>query len=298
MARIHRGCRFMVNTVAIHNLSSIPQFVVHQGVRHSIRAHEEKLFPHDIAEKFISTCVGKVVKATNDFGTPQKDTSVTKTVWLANVTGDPDSPDTVFIKSYDRNTKSWGEREIHNPVKDPRPIRYKARGTAQVFTASDGALEAKNIPGRMLELGPYKRVEWPANYGTWFIGMAATPMPQVRGLYLSAVIASRPPSTFEPDMDWPLDEINCYLSLVDLDAPQGPGEKDILSGPDHDVRVHEAKRIAMKRLYFRLVYPMYRLPTRSEFTEAFSGTYVKHGRKANVPMEEIEFPPMPESMSA
>jgi hypothetical protein len=262
----------------IRNNTGSKPYVTHRGVRIELTQHGEELFDEVIADKFLEAYPGVVVEAEEDFGTVAQATPEPKKIWVANVTGDPDAPDNIMVRQWIK--KAWTTVPIENTAKHAVALREWAEGPMVEYTARDGTLEALNMPGHYVTIPAYKRVEMEAHIANWFMDRTIMSAPKVTGGKRPVkAIFSRKPSQFEPDSSWELDEIVDYLCLVDPDAPEQKGEDELqenykkakLTEEEVDVRLGEAKREVLRRLYFRLVNPEFRLPTRKEF-KAFQKT--------------------------
>lgn len=271
----------MAKLKRVRNVTGVSQSIVVKGQIVSLGKQEEKQMDSDLADAFIERCAGVVVEVIDDFGAvadaPKKD----KTVWVANVTGDPDAPDTVTTRIW--KNKHWEETDIKNPVKRPWLLKEEANGGMQEYTDKSGTLMALNLPTFWISLPAYRRIELEEGLANWFLGRQANGLPRTDP-HIRKAIVSRAPGNFEPDISWDLDELNMYLLLLDIDAVRGPSEKAFKAQAyrggrgrkaptdgEYQTMLDDQKRLVMKRIYFRLVDPRFRLPDRKEFAEAMKG---------------------------
>jgi hypothetical protein len=274
---------------AIRNNSGVAQSVMYGGKKITIGPNEERSYVAELADHIIGECAGIVVEVTDDFGASYVE-DPTNTIWIANMTGDPDAPNEVTVKEV--QNKKWIDVQIPNPRKHARDVKEWAEGPMVEYTAKDGVLEALNMPGKYITIPPYKRIELDAGMGRWFmerVAMSARRTVDRQDLRLACV--SRAPGKFEPSMDWPLDEMRAYLTFADAHAKQVPSEAELrkASKPSElDDVLDDAKRMTMKRIYFRLVNPKCRLPTRQNLRQLVDDEAKKARKKALLEKSESD----------
>lgn len=247
----------------LKNKTNVAQGVVHNGKQIILKAKEERAFDDVIASAFIAECSPFVVEVSPDVGAVQTDKEATTMVWIANFTGNPDAPESFKRRKWDG--REYVETTVPNDLREPRPlIRFMDLGM-QEYTNKDGVLEALNLPKVEVRIDPYKRKEMPKNTAAWFINRDAVQDKYNRG----ACGLSRPPTPFEPTFDWDLDDMRTYLKLADPNATLGPTEKEAAAARpgDEEAAIQEAKLVCLRRLFFRVANPDYRLPTKREFDE-------------------------------
>lgn len=265
----------MKDLKTIRNTSTVAQSIVFKGQQFTLSPHDEQTYEIDVADKFLEFCSPVVVDVSADsMGSMYAPELIAKTVWLANVTGNPDSPSTVTVTKYMKNGSLRTEKvSMPNPNHEPRSLSWELKGGHKQYTAQDGGLVQLSLTPRMLTIPPFKRRPFASEEAEFF--MANDAMTEVRG----AAIRSRAPSDFEPDMTWKLAEMRAFLRLTDPQADIGPDDKMLAEqaareGWDEkkaNEELRKAKQMVMRRLYFRLVDPKYRLPTRKEFNEFLTG---------------------------
>lgn len=260
----------------VKNKTSIAQTIVVNGRPITLREKEERSFVSEVADKFLAECKPYVVEVSDHLGAVQEDKLVRDTVWVANVTGDPDAPPTIKRRKFEN--KRWGDEEVPNPKAEPLDLVRFIDGGMVEYTTKDGVLEAKNMGKQEIRINAFKRIELPALIANWFLQRDGNQDVPMRG----CAIRSRAPSNFEPDMGWDLDQMRRYLKLVDIKADLGPSDQEVNDRvlKKHgellktnkeefyelcDIAVFDAKVTCMKRLFMRLVDPRYRLPTKKEF---------------------------------
>ena len=278
------------------NNSSRSVAIIHKGVQVNLPPGE-----HEVDAKLADAFVAESPLVSF----PQDDISVVYSgnqyvddrIWIANATGNPDQPDKIKIKQF--VNKQWQAVEIDNPVKEPRAIKKSMQGPMVEVIAKDGNPEGLNLFPYEMKLPPYTRAPLPKNMATWALNRESH-KDREQGIVL---IKSRAPSEFEPNMGWSLDDMKLYLAFVDPDATPVPSQADVenqnkkelnaefrrkvggsTKGKLEDLEefvaeavqglVHQAKRDAMKRLFFRLANPSYTLPTRAQFEELKTGRKV------------------------
>jgi hypothetical protein len=88
----------MKDLKTLRNTSTVAQSVVFKGQQFTLSPHDEQTYEVDVADKFIEFCSPVVVDVSADtMGSMYAPELIAKTVWLANVTGNPDSPSTVTV---------------------------------------------------------------------------------------------------------------------------------------------------------------------------------------------------------
>ncbi len=266
----------------IKNVTGAPQSIVMNGQQFTVAAFGEETFDSAIADKFLAICAPALIDSSEQLGATYAPELAQQTIWVANLTGNPDAPDEVNERRVGQDRK-WTDVKVKNPNKEPRTLAREMKGGHKAYIAKDGGLVQLSLPSTQWEIPPFRRRPMPAIAADWFLNRDAH-----GGGSRGAAIKSRPQSEFEPDMSWPLDDMRIYLRFVDADANLGIGEDELSKTAikkKWDAKVvaeelRKAKQACFKRLYFRLVNPDYRLPTREEFME------VKLGKSAEQMAEE------------
>jgi hypothetical protein len=263
--------------VRLRNNTGVAQNIVYEGRQIVLGPHEDGDYVKPVADKFLEIRAPLVTVAEEDIGGIYEEGSP-DTVWVANMTGNPDSPDQVKAKLF--VNRQWQMIPVDNPNKAARPLVLKCDMGMKEYTAKDGALESLNLGKKVIRIPPYKRRAMPSNEARWWLNRDAISEAHYRG----ASIKSRAPSAFEPRPDtidsWSLDELRAYLKLMDPNAEMGRSEEQVARDAkkrnhrkNEEVLAHveEEKSLIMKRLFFRLADPRYPVPSRREFEEFMRG---------------------------
>src|SRR3990172_5871297 len=249
-----------------------------EGAQFVLNGREERSFPLKVAQLFLSKYPGQVAEAEASFGKVADAPQTPRTYWVANMTGNPELPDTVTIQDRVKGTSGWHQEwiDVANEIRAARDLVFWMQGPMKEFNSPTGVM-ARNMPATKILIPPYQRVEVDSNTGLTI----STSMGHGGQLTrdhgrLRAMIESRPPAEFEPVVTMPLDELRCYLKLCDAEALVGPSEADLKHAtgdvPDEtwEQVLYDAKFDLLRRIYFRLVDPAIPLPSRLEFAEVVS----------------------------
>jgi hypothetical protein len=254
----------------VRNTTTLEQQVLVGPNIYTLAAYEEKPFSDLVANTFLAELpeIIKEVKGDSIGAVYDKPLEKPETVWVANFMGDPDAPDKTKIKVYDKETRRYKWIEVDNPLRIPRPVSRELGGAMEEYRDAEGGLLAKNKPPTTITVPPFQRREMPGPIGRWFLTRDGNILPdQFRG----QVQLSRAPSSFEPNMNWELDDMRAYLHMMDRKAKLGPCQKDVeeqyKDKSSLELAIHEAKLLCMKRLHFRVAKASARLYSRSEFEE-------------------------------
>ena len=286
----------------IKNSTGVPQSVIYRGRQFTLGPRDEQTFEKIIADAFLEKCSPMVLEVQTDLGQTWAPELQAKTIWIANVTGNPDAPLTVADRRYDKTVMRYTEVEVVNPNLKPHPVAREMKGGHKQYTARDGGLVQESRPSRVWVVPSFKRVPMPEAEAEWFLNRDA-----MCGASRGAVIRSRPRANFEPDMTWQYEDMRNYARLTDPSMDLGPDDGAIAlkvkAEIDEDARVNlwkprkievelkergkealrQAKQALYHRLYFRLVNPDYPLPSREEYNEFVTGR-----SQADIEDEEIE----------
>jgi len=211
-----------------------------------------------------------------------------KEFYIANMTGDPDAPETVGEYFNLRTQKQ--EKEM-NDNKQPQVLRYrlgrfnglKEPGTWRFRGANGWQYNDKpvqvTLPGKLVTIAPYSRKKVTLEQMETILAGDRDSPSNLQG----KVIISRLPSDFEPNFDdpfWTLDAMRTWLELVpgSGDKPMGrdvigPSEAEIraqyaVGDDDEDeaeIAVNTARFDMWTRCYFRSADPRFKLPTKKDF---------------------------------
>jgi hypothetical protein len=273
--------------VRLRNNTGVAQNIVHEGRQIIMGPHEENDFVKAVADKFLEIRAPLVGIVEDEIGGVYEE-QAPDIVWVANMTGNPDAPDQVKAKLF--VNRHWQMTDTDNPNKAPRPLVLRCDMGMREYIAKDGATEALNLGKQEIRIPPYKRRPMPSSKARWWLNRDATGEPHFRG----ASIKSRAPTAFEPSPenidDWSLDDLRAYLKLMDPVADLGRSEEQVTKDAKkrnhrkaEEIKAHveEEKALTMKRLFFRLVNPVYPIPTRAEFNEYLRGAPETQGTVTN-----------------
>jgi len=258
----------MPELVGIQNKSPRAKSILFRGREIIIDGHSSGDFDKSVAEKFLEVHRGVITRA-DDIGTVyEADLATQEMVWLANMTGNPDSPETAETAGHwSKAAGNIVRSNVPHPCREAMTIRRPYDLGQKEYVAKDGAPEGLNLQSVMIELPPYTRRQFPKDIASWMLTRDGTAGQEFSG----RLMKSRPPSAFEPDMSWELDNMRVYLRLADPGSTLGESENTIRANikdkKEADIEVEKAKRRVWTRLFFCLVDPTVRLPTRSEFNE-------------------------------
>ena len=196
-----------------------------------------------------------------------EDAAKPRTLWVANMTGDPDAAEYITRMRINNVTRAREPVPFPNTLRNPMHIKRRHQGGEIPYTDRWGQPTSYYAPSTIIDLPPYQRRELPYHIGKWFITRENMKPEHERG----RAVVSRAPSTFEPDMGWDLDDMRLYLHLCDSRAELGPDEAEVRRAApamQQEVSLHDAKRLVMKRLHFRVANPKVMLPKRGPFETA------------------------------
>lgn len=189
-------------------------------------------------------------------------------VWVANVSGDPDAPEKVVVDiRRNKITQEMQEITAENYLAKPLPVtvRWRAKTKREQYRSS--TIEIKP-PKQRYTVQALERKPVDRQLANAMLKRSMEAGPGMQG----RLIASRPPSSFEPDGSWSLDDMRAWLFVVDprgYEKAMPPSEKWLRSNAKNKSaadRAVEKERITMlKRCFIRSANPSFQLPSRSEF---------------------------------
>jgi hypothetical protein len=261
----------------IKNTSGVPQSIVFKGQQFVLERYDEQTYEALIADLFLDKCGPIVVDTTDNMGDTYAPDFKRDTVWVANVTGDPDCPAEVEKTHVDKDTRRWKRSMVTNPNTVARALSREIRGGQRQYTAKDGGLVNETVPARVIEIPPYRRRPLPTHQAEWFLNRDASSESP------GAAIKSTAPGDFEPEQSWSVDRLRAYLQYLEPSAGArgilGPSEDDLakqvkekkMGSTEAKELIRQTKQMLLKRLYFKVANPLYRKPTRIEFEEYLTG---------------------------
>jgi len=260
-------------TIRIRNVSEDSQYIItEKGVKITLLPHEERECDDKIANQFLENCRPLVEKIA-EFNINSTPYSVPEIIWLANMTGDPDEPEHLNIRIWNRKEGISEYKKIPNDKRTPRPVSEPYSQGEIIDEIREGVYRGITPTPETISIQPYQRKAFSQEKGTFLLNRALQYMDGMSG----ALIRSRAPSDFEPTTGWSLDKMRAYLYLVDEKAILGLSEAECKEkAVSHDqykkdkttiekMYIEEAKTLTMKRIYFRLVNPKYKLPSKLDF---------------------------------
>jgi hypothetical protein len=256
--------------VKLQNTTDVEQSVYFNGRRYTIPPQNIETFPREIAMEFLAHRA-QFVSVFTPASIPRALEGENLT-YIANVTGNLFLPLKVRVTRYHKGTEE--EIEIDNPMRIARVIRHQM-GIGQVYLdAENGEPDEKesiNRPRILIELPPFVRLPFPAHVAEFLYGRDSRQEAHMRG----GIIAARPPTRFEPNETWPLDDVRLYCGLMDphsfspyLDKTKSAHA--ILAEVEYKgdgARIDSAKRQLLNTLFFRLVDARYPLVDEAEFRD-------------------------------
>jgi hypothetical protein len=251
----------------LKNRSGNTQFCNYKGQRLEMKGRAEEAFPPEIAKAFVEQCRGAVVELPRELGVRAEQVRP-ETLFLANWTGNPDSPEIIKQMRYNKQTKGHELRDEANPFHEPKFLYRTVGGTQSQAYSSVGTEFTINHPARNIEFPPYQYKELPKIIAEQILSQEAI-APQWMANMIREVPA---PATFQPDVTWELEDIRAYLKYMDPDAILGPSLVQLQKQSEKskvifDILVVKSKRLLLQRLFFRIYSRDYRRPTKQEFDE-------------------------------
>lgn len=242
------------------------------------------VFPEKIAELFTQKYSDEQVEILElDQVKPKEKLDEEKDVWFANVSGNPDAPDSYEEEVQKEGSASKVYRNEVNPFKVARSWKEEMKGSMYFDDQADAdkfswrSSEGSASVYTTIDIPPYKIAKFKPALAMWI--RRRTMNSSIMKANLTHLIESREPPSFKPDLSWDLDDIRMFLVLAhpELDKKEereklGFTEEQIrkTTSADDDVeqRIFEAKNNLLIRVFFRIADPSVPLPSREEF-EAF-----------------------------
>lgn len=245
----------------IENLSDLSQSAFVDGRRHEIAPFQRKHVQAPLAHAF-SSQNPVTVRIVRERPIPRLDNE--EMVWVTNLTGNPLLEKTVTAQRWDRKERTFVDKEIENPKVLPSVITEEIR-LSQEYTKNPHNPEetiSVNHPPIQVVIPPFTRVPMSYTIAERITVRDASRPPESVG----SVAVCRPPSAFEPNESWALDDIRLYCELVD---PKHLSDNAMGIVPEkmcnNEKTLNEYKTKALQWLHFRLCDSRFRLPTEEEF---------------------------------
>jgi hypothetical protein len=241
-----------------------PVWTTSDGVveEHRIAPHATKEFPADVAEQFLSTFPGLVVRyITQAYEYAPGEESV----YVANLTGNPFAPEEVEVEEGGRLVK------VPNPIRVPRTITQEMHRSEKAIIDS-GDPNVLRYPPMRIVLPPYERVAVPASIAQWLSARAA--MQHLAGG--SSISKVRAPSSFEASLVMDYADLRVYAMLLDSEFFTATRMKDVFPNPDTftnreglsvKAQTAQAKDKLWPYVFHRLIDFNYNPPPREAFIQ-------------------------------
>ena len=265
--------------IALRNITGVEQFVLVNNQRFSIGGYQVRVYNGEVAEAFLTRCAPRIVRESG-VGAVEEDRPRYERVYLYNTSGDPDAPKTVKVSKF---VKGQGtiEVEIENPLSKGTAVTRTLGGEERASTVNGAATVVRTAP-REITVHPWTRKAFEKPEADWMMNREGM-RPKVH----QSLARSRPPTNFEPDDGWRLDDMIAFAKCIDPRCKFTPSEKELraLASPGRgrqerlvslfgeisfdspEAVVDAAKDLMLRRLFFRVANPLYTLPSREEFME-------------------------------
>lgn len=196
-------------------------------------------------------------------------------MWIANVSGDPDAPAKISVGTKENKVTGTLD-EIFEPNMKASPQHvYEVLGQEEKLVNKGGMYFAVTKPVPPVELAPYERIRVPKD-----IGKTVLLRDRGRGFHAGLVIRAREPSVDDPTLDWDLERLNAYFTLIEPNAlafeiPTEAALREKFPGDSSfQLALHDAKFKMWSRCYLRAVNPQFNPPTKEDIDAFLRGNSV------------------------
>lgn len=218
-------------------------------------------FPKTVAKLFLTNHPTRIrvhTPVTNPFN------SSGDHVWIANGTGNPFAPLTVKLRGYTPEGKPTVFEEP-NPISTPTVIRRKIKRDDTVEITKSGEEELVcNLPFRW-EIFPFTRTRIPTKIVEWFERRDSNALKHQQG----KLIRCRAPSDFEPQRDWSIEDLACWLEIVapkHLDLKLFDGDLLQVGLAKKDLgKIRDVKNQLWPKIFHILIDDSFGIPTEEFF---------------------------------
>ena len=247
--------------VQVRNLTGNAQQIIHHGTIYKLGAHQEASFPEALAEVIVAQLAPAVERADLFESTVEVDTAKPRTMWLANMTGDPDAQEFVEgAKKFDAKTQSMRADKIPNTGKQAITVSRNMRQKEKMVATKSG-MNLFAPPPKKLEIKPYRRKEFLYAEAQFMLSRERRRLAGL-GAVTPLVVQCDAPREFEPTIKWSLDDLRLYLKLAWPDANEahlGQSEAQIKSksknkSSDAVGKVETAKAEVFKRILIKVLF--------------------------------------------
>lgn len=252
-------------TMALENISNEPQHVfAEDGTRHTIPAAAVSVRPLPVAELFLRNR-SRYIRRYEAFKVPH--IYGEKQVWVANMTGNPATPETVEVPQTDRKTglTTWTKRP--HPLKQPQEVKYRMQLGQEPGFDQEGKETAFNLTPVRIRFPAGKRYPVSERYARWMLQRDAM---QEDG-HTGKIAECRAPTDFEPTEEpsefWTYDKIRIYIGLMG-DQVKIDLKKDFPPASQVRGNIDEMREKLYHALFFYLVNEEYELPNKAAFNLA------------------------------
>lgn len=211
--------------------------------------------------------------------------------YVANMSGNPDSPEFFEEEFYDARDDVLKKKKTRNElklpqtfkarlgsfsgIKPPGTLKYKSESGEYVFNGKEIQV---SLPGKMLEVPPYGRVEVTREQFETLNARDQARPDHLRG----QIIRSRPYSEFEPDFNaHSIDDLRLMLELVPSTSDK-VGGKEVMGLSEAEIReqnkamtptqlamlLHQVRFDLWARCALRSADPQYAWPSEKDFNAA------------------------------
>ena len=273
--------------VLLENMSNVSQNVTDDDlVVHSIPPLGRFPYPEAIANKFL-TERGRYVRIYTPTAIPPPNAVNEPMEWIANVTGNPDTPPKIKLTETHRGEPKVVEYE--HLCHKARVLEYKMNRGQQRDIDNSGLPFHKNLGTYLIRLQPYERALVPKHVAD-FVKTRASMIGSELGTVVTSV---RAPSPWEPNVTWTLGDMWLYATLFDSSKFTPAFEKQLAQVADPSAKsvkqiiekfpglVNEVKQELWKHLFFRLCNDEYPLVNEAVFNakKAAGTTILPDGTK-------------------
>lgn len=253
--------------VTIESHSGREQRCLHKGRLEILLPYSTRDVMPDLAAAFISQNPGRVREYAGVVVPEPRPGQ--PTAWLANATGNPFAPATIKVMRIRKSEEI--EVEIPNPVATVTVVKRKMSLGMKIQRVPNNQAEREslNLGFKQIVIPPYQRVCVEKDLADWMIRRDLQSGNEGAG----RIVICDAPSTFEPNISWPLEELWFYSEIVGI--PQEHMSEHYLSIEDDEDAVLQAKNNLLRLVYFRLIDSNVMKPMEDHFRDYIKATKAK-----------------------
>lgn len=234
-----------------------------EPIAHVLPPHTTLPFEPEVANKFLAEYAGMVVEDTQE---AIPDRPGQRRVWLANVTGNPFLPDTIFVPG---KRETDPPEQIPNPLKQPITLEWLITRPEEVHVDESNLPMSHHYPPTLFKLKPFDRQSVPESVAMQLIQRDSCCIPMQKG----KIIECREPQPFEPNRSWGLNDLMLYARLCDdhFFTEKRFSDMNVLSeeGLGHDKnKIREARGVLWQYIFHIIVDKRRGLPPKGAFDAA------------------------------